>query len=160
MNFRDKILTADTLPAWREALRKEGRALAVTNGCFDILHVGHVSYLISARNLGDALMVGLNSDRSINGLKGPYRPVIPEQDRARILAALEAVDVVCLFDEENPVRLIRQVMPDVLVKGGDYLPEKIVGYEEVTMNGGTVEVIPLLEGYSTTGLIQKIKEQP
>ena len=105
-------------------------------------------------------MVGLNSDRSVSGLKGPYRPVTPEQDRARILAALEAVDIVCLFDEENPARLIRQVMPDVLVKGGDYMPEKIVGYEEVTTNGGRVEVIPLLEGYSTTGLIQKIKEQP
>ena len=105
-------------------------------------------------------MVGLNSDRSVSDLKGMFRPVTPEQDRARILVALEAVDVVCLFDEETPVSLIRQVMPDVLVKGGYYLPEKIVGYEEVTRNGGRVEVIPLLEGYSTTGLIQKIKEQP
>ena len=155
-----KVLENSELPGWLVELRRNQRRLVFTNGCFDILHAGHVSYLISARNLGDALMVGLNSDRSVSGLKGPYRPVTPEQDRARILAALEAVDVVCLFDEENPARLIRQVMPDVLVKGGDYLPEKIVGYEEVTTNGGTVEVVPLLEGYSTTGLIQKIKEQP
>ena len=154
-----KVLENSELPGWLGELRRNRRKLVFTNGCFDILHAGHVSYLISARNLGDALMVGLNSDRSVSGLKGPYRPVTPEQDRARILAALEAVDVVCLFDEENPARLIRQVMPDVLVKGGDYLPEKIVGYEEVTTNGGRVEVIPLLEGYSTTGLIQKIKEQ-
>ena len=155
-----KVLENSELPGWLVELRRNRRRLVFTNGCFDILHAGHVSYLISARNLGDALMVGLNSDRSVSGLKGPYRPVTPEQDRARILAALEAVDVVCLFDEETPARLIRQVMPDVLVKGGDYLPEKIVGYEEVTTNGGRVEVIPLLEGYSTTGLIQKIKEQP
>ena len=155
-----KVLENTELPGWLGELRRNRRRLVFTNGCFDILHAGHVSYLISARNLGDALMVGLNSDRSVSGLKGPYRPVTPEQDRARILAALEAVDVVCLFDEETPARLIRQVMPDVLVKGGDYLPEKIVGYEEVTTNGGRVEVIPLLEGYSTTGLIQKIKEQP
>ena len=155
-----KVLENSKLPGWLRGLRRNQSRLVFTNGCFDILHAGHVTYLISARNLGDALMVGLNSDRSVSGLKGPYRPVTPEQDRARIMAALEAVDVVCLFDEETPARLIRQVMPDVLVKGGDYLPEKIVGYEEVTMNGGTVEVIPLLEGYSTTGLIQKIKEQP
>ena len=155
-----KVLENSELPGWLGELRRNRRRLVFTNGCFDILHAGHVSYLISARNLGDALMVGLNSDRSVSGLKGPYRPVTPEQDRARILAALEAVDVVCLFDEENPARLIRQVMPDVLVKGGDYIPEKIVGYEEVTTNGGRVEVIPLFEGYSTTGLIQKIKEQP
>ena len=155
-----KVLENSELPGWLGELRRNRRKLVFTNGCFDILHAGHVSYLISARNLGDALMVGLNSDRSVSGLKGPYRPVTPEQDRARILAALEAVDIVCLFDEENPARLIRQVMPDVLVKGGDYMPEKIVGYEEVTTNGGRVEVIPLLEGYSTTGLIQKIKEQP
>ena len=155
-----KVLENSELPGWLGELRRNRRRLVFTNGCFDILHAGHVSYLISARNLGDALMVGLNSDRSVSGLKGPYRPVTPEQDRARILAALEVVDVVCLFDEETPARLIRQVMPDVLVKGGDYLPEKIVGYEEVTTNGGRVEVIPLLEGYSTTGLIQKIKEQP
>ena len=155
-----KVLENTELPGWLGELRRNRRRLVFTNGCFDILHAGHVSYLISARNLGDALMVGLNSDNSISGLKGTYRPVTPEQDRARILAALEAVDVVCLFDEETPARLIRQVIPDVLVKGGDYLPEKIVGYEEVTTNGGRVEVIPLLEGYSTTGLIQKIKELP
>ena len=154
-----KVLENTELPGWLGELRRNRCRLVFTNGCFDILHAGHVSYLISARNLGDALMVGLNSDRSVRGLKGPYRPFTPEQDRARILAALEAVDVVCLFDEETPALLIRQVMPDVLVKGGDYLPEKIVGYEEVTTNGGRVEVIPLLEGYSTTGLIQKIKEQ-
>ena len=155
-----KVLENSELHGWLSELRCNRRSLVFTNGCFDILHAGHVSYLISARNLGDALMVGLNSDHSASGLKGKYRPVTPEQDRARILAALEAVDVVCLFDEETPARLIRQVMPDVLVKGGDYIPEKIVGYEEVTTNGGRVEVIPLLEGYSTTGLIQKIKEQP
>ena len=155
-----KVLENTELPGWLGELRRNRHRLVFTNGCFDILHAGHVSYLISARNLGDALMVGLNSNRSVSRLKGPYRPVTPEQDRARILAALEAVDVVCLFDEETPASLIRQVMPDVLVKGGDYLPEKIVGYEEVTTNGGRVEVIPLLEGYSTTGLIQKIKEQP
>ena len=125
MNFRDKILTADTLPAWREALRKEGRTLAVTNGCFDILHAGHVNYLQSARNEADVLLVGVNSDRSTRELKGANRPIHTEEDRAAILAALESVDGVLVFNDLHATNFLRSAMPDVYVKGGDYAVEDL-----------------------------------
>ena len=144
---------------WLDEFRRRSQKLVFTNGCFDILHAGHVKYLQNARELGDALMVALNSDTSVNRLKGTQRPIVEESDRAQVLSALEAIDVVVLFDEETPARLINTVIPDILVKGGDYRPHEIVGYDTVTSNGGRVVVIPLLTGRSQSRLIKKIKKQ-
>lgn len=133
--------------------------LVFTNGCFDLLHLGHVKYLAVARALGDALVVGVNTDASARRLgKGAGRPFVPEADRALVLAALESVDAVCLFDEDTPATLIEELMPDVLVKGGDYELAGVVGREAVEGAGGRVELIPFLDGYSTSDLIQRIRE--
>ena len=153
------ILEEKNLEAWLLDFRQTMDKLVFTNGCFDILHAGHVDYLQNARQLGDGLLVGLNNDESVRKLKGDSRPIVDERARAMVLAALESVDTVVLFKEETPGRLIDQVQPDVLVKGGDYLAEEIVGYQTVTTKGGTVKVLPFLEGYSTTNIIKKIKEQ-
>ena len=153
------ILEEKNLEAWLQDFRQTMDKLVFTNGCFDILHAGHVDYLQNARQLGDALLVGLNNDESVRKLKGDSRPIVDEKGRAMVLAALEAVDVVVLFKEESPGRLIDQVQPDVLVKGGEYLAEEIVGYRTVTAKSGTVKVLPFLEGHSTTNIIKKIKEQ-
>ena len=153
------ILEEKNLEAWLQDFRQTMDNLVFTNGCFDILHAGHVDYLQKARQLGDALLVGLNNDESVRKLKGDSRPIVDEKARAMVLAALEAVDAVVHFKEETPGRLIDQVQPDVLVKGGDYLAEEIVGYQTVTTKGGTVKVLPFLEGHSTTNIIKKIKEQ-
>ena len=153
------ILEEKNLEAWLQDLRQTMEKLVFTNGCFDILHAGHVDYLQKACQLGDALLVGLNNDESVRKLKGDSRPIVDEKARAMVLAALEAVDAVVLFKEETPGRLIDQVQPDVLVKGGDYLAEEIVGYQTVIATGGTVKVLPFLEGHSTTSIIKKIKEQ-
>ena len=154
-----EILEEKKLEAWLLDFRQTMYKLVFTNGCFDILHAGHVDYLQKARQLGDALLVGLNNDESVRKLKGDSRPIVDEKARAMVLAALEAVDAVVFFKEETPGRLIDQVQPDVLVKGGDYLAEEIVGYQTVTTKGGTVKVLPFLEGHSTTSIIKKIKEQ-
>jgi D-beta-D-heptose 7-phosphate kinase/D-beta-D-heptose 1-phosphate adenosyltransferase len=151
------ILSLEELLRVREALRAEGRRLVFTNGCFDILHVGHVRYLAEARRLGDALLVAINSDASVRALKGANRPVMNEAERAEILAALSSVDFVTVFDEESPRTLISEVLPDVLVKGGDYRPEEIHGREEVERAGGRVLSLPFVEGASTTGIIERIK---
>ncbi len=127
-----------------------------TNGCFDLLHRGHVDYLMRCKRLGDTLVVGMNTDASVRRLKGGTRPVTSEQDRAYVLASLECVDYVVLFDEDNPLRLIQSLQPDVLVKGGDWSPEMIVGREVVQARGGAVYSLPFLQGYSTSGLIQRI----
>jgi rfaE bifunctional protein nucleotidyltransferase chain/domain len=132
-----------------------GKRVVFTNGCFDILHRGHVEYLAQAADMGDVLVVGLNTDASVRRLKGEGRPVNNEGARALVLAALGFVDAVELFDEDTPYELIKAVHPDVLVKGADYKPEEIVGYDIVTSYGGTVATIPLVEGYSTTGLINQ-----
>ena len=153
------ILEEKKLEAWLQDFRQTMDKLVFTNGCFDILHAGHVDYLQKARQLGDGLLVGLNNDESVRKLKGDSRPIVDERARAMVLAALEAVDAVVLFKEETPGRLIDQVKPDVLVKGGDYLAEEIVGYQTVIATGGTVKVLPFLEGHSTTSIIKKIKEQ-
>ena len=153
------FLEEKNLEAWLQDLRQTMEKLVFTNGCFDILHAGHVDYLQKACQLGDALLVGLNNDESVRKLKGDSRPIVDEKARAMVLAALEAVDAVVLFKEETPGRLIDQVQPDVLVKGGDYLAEEIVGYQTVIATGGTVKVLPFLEGHSTTSIIKKIKEQ-
>ncbi len=146
-----------------ELLRRYGRPrrgrLVFTNGCFDILHRGHVEYLAAARRLGDVLVVGVNTDGSVERLKGPGRPVVPQEDRAVIVAALASVDAVTLFPEDTPRELIAALLPDVLVKGGDYDPSRIVGREEVEAAGGKVVTIPLLEGRSTSGLLRRLREE-
>ncbi len=132
--------------------------LVFTNGCFDLLHRGHVSYLSAARALGDLLVVGVNTDASVRRLdKGSERPVVAEQDRALVLAALECVDAVCLFDEDTPRDLIAALLPDVLVKGGDYDLDQVVGSEEVVAAGGEVALVPFVEGYSTTDLLTRLR---
>lgn len=135
--------------------KRRGDRVVFTNGCFDLLHVGHVRLLEASRRLGDCLIVGLNTDRSVSALKGPSRPVVSETARAEVLGALRAVDYVTLFDEPTPLELIRAVVPDVLVKGGDYTPDTVVGRDVVEAHGGRVEIIPLVGGFSTTSIIGK-----
>ena len=154
-----EILEEAELEHWLLTFRQNPRKLVFTNGCFDILHSGHVDYLQKARLLGDTLMVGLNNDASVRKLKGNSRPIVEEKSRAIVLAALRVVDAVILFGEETPARLIEKVLPDVLVKGGDYRAKEIVGYQTVTRSGGNVKVLPFLEDHSTSSIIEKIKEQ-
>jgi D-beta-D-heptose 7-phosphate kinase/D-beta-D-heptose 1-phosphate adenosyltransferase len=161
--MRKKILTRDEMLIERQALRDAGKKLVFTNGVFDILHVGHVRYLRLARTLGDALVVAVNSDRSVRELKGEGRPLTTESDRAEILAGLEAVDYVTIFDDVSPRSLIAELLPDVLVKGGDYSLDQIHGREEVEAAGGAVVSLPLVEGMSTTNILKKaisIKKEP
>jgi D-beta-D-heptose 7-phosphate kinase/D-beta-D-heptose 1-phosphate adenosyltransferase len=138
--------------------KRAGRRVIFTNGCFDLLHPGHLRGFDLARELGDVLIVGLNSDASVRQLKGPGRPVIPEHERAEILAALESVDAVVVFDELTPREVISRLLPDVLVKGGDWPGDQIVGREEVEAAGGRVVSVPLVPGYSTSAILQKIRE--
>jgi D-beta-D-heptose 7-phosphate kinase/D-beta-D-heptose 1-phosphate adenosyltransferase len=138
--------------------RQAGRRVVFTNGCFDLLHPGHLRGFEMARELGDVLIVGLNSDASVRQLKGPGRPVIPECERAEILASFEAVDAVVIFDELTPRNVIARLLPDVLVKGGDWAGDQIVGREEVEAAGGRVVSIPVVPGYSTTAILQKIRD--
>ncbi len=156
-HIQQKILEAHHLQQELMRWRKFSKTIAFTNGCFDILHAGHIHSLMQAASFADVLIVGLNSDASTKRLKGDNRPVNNEQNRALLLASLVMVDAVVLFDEDTPHQLITSVMPDVLVKGGDYTVDTIVGAKEVMANGGTVEIIPLVEGLSTTALLQKIE---
>jgi rfaE bifunctional protein nucleotidyltransferase chain/domain len=137
--------------------KRNGQRVVFTNGCFDLLHPGHIQSLESARSLGDALIVGINSDASIRQLKGPGRPVLPELERAEILASLESVDAVLIFDEPTPQHVIASLLPDVLVKGGDWADDKIVGREEVEAAGGKVVRAEIVQGYSTTDILKKIR---
>jgi rfaE bifunctional protein nucleotidyltransferase chain/domain len=139
-----------------ERLRRQGRKAVFTNGCFDILHAGHVRYLSRASRLGDVLIVGLNSDSSVKRLKGKQRPIMPQKDRAEILAALASVDYVVVFGEDTPLKLIQKVKPDILVKGGDYKADKIVGADLVRSYGGRTVTIPLIKDKSTTGVFRSI----
>ena len=150
------ILRGTGLSSALKRLRAKHKRIVFTNGCFDILHAGHVDYLTRARRLGDALVIGLNSDRSVRRIKGPGRPLNRQQDRGRVLAALGCVDLVTVFDEPTPEKLIRQVRPDVLVKGGDWKVRDIVGGDFVRSRGGRVVSVPYLKGYSTTGLLRKM----
>lgn len=136
-----------------------GRKVVFTNGCFDLVHRGHIDYLSRARELGDCLVVGLNSDTSVQRLKGPERPIHNAQDRALLLAAFSFVDHVILFEEDTPYNLIQRVQPDILVKGGDYVVEDIVGYDIVTARGGRVLTLPFLDGFSTTLIVEKLRKQ-
>ena len=152
---KDKIMTREQLPATLAGWRAQGRKVVFTNGCFDLLHLGHVDYLEQARHLGDALVVGLNTDESVSSLK-PGRPIQDETARARILASLAFVDAVVLFGEPTPLALIELVQPDVLVKGDDYAIDGIVGHELVLNRGGQVRTVPLVPGYSTSRIIAKV----
>jgi len=155
-----KILSIDELVIERDRLRAAGDQVVFTNGVFDLLHVGHVRYLGWARSLGSALIVAINSDNAVRGLKGPDRPVTDQDERAEILAALRAVDYVTVFDDLSPRSLIAKLLPDVLVKGGDYKLEEIHGRDEVEAAGGTVVALPFVEGASTTAMIEKVKRKP
>ena len=152
-----KVLSAMDVSERLRTPRSE--AVVFTNGVFDLIHRGHIEYLAAARSMGDVLVVGVNSDASVRGLgKGRSRPLVGQADRAIVLAALHCVDYVCFFNEATPTKLIGQLIPDVLVKGSDYDITQIAGQEIVQSNGGRVEVIPFLKGYSTTGLVRRIRE--
>jgi D-glycero-beta-D-manno-heptose 1-phosphate adenylyltransferase len=151
---REKILPPERAAEVVDELKRHGRRVVFTNGCFDLLHPGHTRYLAAARALGDALVVAVNSDASVRALKGPGRPLIPEDERAEVLAALECVDYVTRFDELTPQKLIARLLPQVLVKGGDWALDEIVGRAEVEAAGGRVVSIPVIAGYSTTRLLE------
>jgi D-beta-D-heptose 7-phosphate kinase/D-beta-D-heptose 1-phosphate adenosyltransferase len=154
-----KIKSLEEIVRIREKLRREGKKLVFTNGCFDILHVGHVRYLNQARAMGDALVIAVNSDRTVRQIKGEGRPVVPEMERAEILSALACVDYVFIFDDPTPQQVIDAIVPDVLVKGADWAVSEIVGRDTVEKNGGTVRNINLVEGSSTTGIITRVLER-
>jgi D-beta-D-heptose 7-phosphate kinase/D-beta-D-heptose 1-phosphate adenosyltransferase len=151
-----KVLSREGLAKRVQALKGEGKKIVFTNGCFELLHVGHVRYLQAARSEGDVLVVGINSDRSVREIKGPKRPVVPENERAEVLASLTCVDLVALFDGPDPLALIRSVLPDVLVKGADWAEDAIVGKDVVEAHGGRVVRVPLTKSASTTSIIEKI----
>ena len=151
-----KILNWDALKREVERRRGEGQKIAFTNGCFDILHVGHVRYLREARETGDFLILALNSDASVRAIKGDKRPLVPQGERAEVVASLEAVDYVTLFDETTPLKLIEWLRPDCLVKGGDWREEEVVGGDAVRSWGGRVILIPVVEGASTTNIVEKV----
>jgi D-beta-D-heptose 7-phosphate kinase/D-beta-D-heptose 1-phosphate adenosyltransferase len=152
-----KLKTVEELKAITAQARASGKKNVFTNGCFDLLHRGHLHTLRSAKACGDILIVGINSDRSVRGLKGAGRPIFSQSERAELIGALEMVDYVVLFDEADPYNLIAALIPDVLAKGGDWGPDKIVGSDIVEQNGGRVAVIPYLQGFSTTEIIERIK---
>ncbi len=155
MNHSDALNQAlEQVQLWRA----EHKCIVFTNGCFDLLHPGHIDYLAKARALGDVFIIGLNDDDSIHRLKGPGRPINPLADRAIMLAALKSVDLVVPFSEDTPLKLISALMPDILVKGGDYEPDDIVGAREVRQGGGTVIVMPFVDGHSSTSLIKRIQQ--
>ena len=152
----EKILDFDRVQVRVAEWRNAGETVVFTNGCFDLLHVGHITLLENCRRFGSKLVLGLNADASICRLKGPTRPIVGERERARVMAALAAVDAVVLFEEDTPLELIRALKPDVLVKGGDYTIDTVVGHEEVVANGGRVEIVPIVEGFSTSNIVKKL----
>ncbi len=156
-DFRDSS-DRKRLEAWRVQFRETKQKIVFTNGVFDILHAGHVSYLREARHAGDVLILGLNSDASVRALKGPRRPIQNESDRALILASLRMIDAIAIFDEATPLKLIEFVLPDILIKGADYSRATIIGADIVEGNGGRVLTIPLAEGRSTSGIVERILE--
>ncbi len=157
MNTSDKIKSLQEASNEVKEWKKSRQKVVFTNGCFDLLHLGHVDYLEKARNLGDRLVVGLNTDSSVSRFKGPGRPLQDQNSRARIMAALQFVDLVVFFDEDTPLNLITELVPSILVKGSDYLAENIVGADVVKKNGGVVKTIDFVPGYSTTRIVEKIK---
>jgi D-glycero-beta-D-manno-heptose 1-phosphate adenylyltransferase len=161
VNFREKIIPWDELPKWRNQFRASGKKLVVTNGCFDILHLGHVAYLEKARNLGDGLLVGVNDDEGTRQLKGPGRPKNPEFDRAALLAALESVSMACIFVGAAATEFLLRAQPDIYVKGGDYTLETLNQDERhaVESHGGEIKIIPFIPGKSTTGWLKELEAQ-
>ena len=155
--INSKIFSLDDLKNQVNAWKQAGEEVVFTNGCFDIIHRGHIEVLAQTADLGDRLIIGLNSDTSIQKLKGKNRPIIEEQSRAILLASLEFVDAVVIFSEDTPINLISTLLPDVLAKGGDYEIETIVGHEIVQQNGGKVKLVPFVDGFSSTTIIEKIK---
>lgn len=155
-SLKRKILAGEEFDRWLYGNRFRGRKVVFTNGCFDILHRGHIQYLAESADLGDLLVIGLNTDASVRRIKGNDRPLVDMESRALTLAALVYVSAIVFFDEDTPLELIKKVKPDYLVKGGDYLPQDIAGYDYVTSYGGKVVTISLVEGFSTTGLLKKI----
>jgi D-beta-D-heptose 7-phosphate kinase/D-beta-D-heptose 1-phosphate adenosyltransferase len=154
-----RVVTREQLIQIRQQLRAEGKKVVFTNGCFDLIHRGHVEYLRKAKALGDVLVVGVNSDASVRRIKGEKRPIVGEEDRAEVLAALQAVDYVCLFDEDTPYELLRALVPDVLVKGADWKVEDVIGKDIVERAGGSVQTIEFLPHRSTTQMIHTILER-
>jgi len=159
-DHKAKVLALDDVADRVADLKRHGKTVVFTNGCFDLLHPGHTRYLAEARALGDVLIVAVNSDRSVRALKGPGRPVVPEAERAEVLAALRSVDYVTVFDDLTPRSVIARLLPQVLVKGADWGPNAIVGREEVEAASGRVVSVPVVEGYSTSAIIERIKEIP
>lgn len=157
MKARDKIFTKEGIQPLLNEWKKKGKVV-FTNGCFDLLHLGHVDYLEKSRSLGDKLIVGINTDASVQRLKGKERPIVSQESRAVVMASLQFVDAVILFDEDTPLELIGFVKPDILVKGDDYAVENIVGADIVVKEGGVVKTVPLVKGYSTTDIVNKIKK--
>jgi D-beta-D-heptose 7-phosphate kinase/D-beta-D-heptose 1-phosphate adenosyltransferase len=157
MRYRDKVLDRATAAARVAEARRAGKRVVFTNGCFDLMHVGHVRYLAAARDAGDLLVVAINDDASVGRLKGPERPLVPEAARAEVLAALAAVDYVTVFSEDTPAEVIAALLPDVLVKGADWAPDQIVGRDVVEANGGRVLLVPVVEGFSTTALVERLR---
>jgi D-beta-D-heptose 7-phosphate kinase/D-beta-D-heptose 1-phosphate adenosyltransferase len=154
--MKEKIKTREELRNIIGEMKTKGKKIIFTNGCFDLLHIGHIRYLEEAKVLGDILVVGVNSDVSVRGLKGPNRPILPQEERAEILSGLGCVDYVTIFDEPTPLNLISSLLPDVLVKGGDWTKEATVGWETVERTGGEVVILPFVEGSSTSHLIETI----
>jgi len=154
----DKIFSRPALQEWTRKCKELGKKIVFTNGCFDILHQGHMDLLSYSSKLGDVLVLGVNSDKSVKKLKGKDRPVNHESFRAFMLASLSIVDAVCIFEEDTPLELIRAIEPDCIVKGGDYRPDQVVGAEQVISTGGEVRIFPLVKGYSTSALIDKIQK--
>ena len=154
--MKDKIKKREELLGIIKGLKAKGKRVVFTNGCFDLLHIGHIRYLEKARALGDALVVGVNSDSSVRKLKGPKRPILPEEERTEILSGLGCVDYITLFDEIDPLKLITSLQPNVLVKGGDWTKEQTVGSEVVERSGGEVVILPFVQGASTSNLIETI----
>lgn len=158
-NWLDKVTNLADLKNRVGQWKQDGKKVVFTNGCFDLVHIGHLTYMAKASELGDKLIIGLNSDTSVRILKGEGRPVNDQHSRAALLAALFFVDAVVIFEEETPQNLIAELLPDVLIKGGDYTLDRIVGAKEVLANGGEVKTIDFVEGYSSTSIIQRIKKQ-
>jgi len=156
MGMRGKVKKREELGAILEDMKKKGKRIVFTNGCFDLLHVGHIRYLEEAKGFGDILVVGMNGDRSVRNLKGPERPILPEEERAEILSGLGCVDYVTLFDEPDPFQLISVLKPHTLVKGGDWTRETTVGREVVEESGGEIVILPFVQGSSTSNIIQTI----
>jgi D-beta-D-heptose 7-phosphate kinase/D-beta-D-heptose 1-phosphate adenosyltransferase len=159
INAGEKMLDFERTKTRVAEWRASGETIVFTNGCFDLLHVGHITLLEDCRRFGSKLVLGLNSDASVQRLKGASRPIVGERERVRVMAALAAVDAVVLFDEDTPLELIRALRPDVLVKGGDYTVETVVGHEEVIAAGGRVEIVPTVEGFSTSNIVKKLQTQ-